>query len=46
MNNIVDIVILLLIGIGAVIGFKHGAVRRLTTFIGTLVIAIIAFKFK
>ncbi len=46
MNSIVDIVILLLIGIGAVIGFKHGAVRRLTTFIGTLVIAIIAFKFK
>lgn len=46
MNHVVDIVILLLIGLGAVIGFKHGAVRRLTTFIGTLVIAIIAFKFK
>ena len=46
MNNIIDIVILLLICLGAIIGFKHGAIRRLTTFVGTFVIAVIAFKFK
>lgn len=46
MYYIVDIIILLLIALGAIVGFKEGAVKRLTTFIGTLVIAIIAFKFK
>ena len=46
MDYVVDIIILLLIAMGAIVGFKHGAVRRLTTFIGTVVIAIIAFKFK
>lgn len=46
MDYIVDVIILLLIAMGAIVGFKHGAVRRLTTFIGTVVIAIVAFKFK
>jgi uncharacterized membrane protein required for colicin V production len=44
--NIVDIVIILLIVLGAVVGFKQGAIRRLTSFLGTIIIAIVAFKFK
>ena len=44
--NIVDIIIILLILLGAVVGFKQGAIKRLTSFLGTIIIAVIAFKFK
>ncbi len=44
--NIVDIVIILLIIVGAVIGFKQGAIKRLTSFVGMFVIVIAAFILK
>lgn len=44
--NIIDIVIILLIILGAVIGFKQGAIKRLTSFIGMFVIVIAAFLLK
>lgn len=43
---IVDVIIILLILLGAVVGFKQGAIKRLTSFLGTIIIAIVAFKFK
>ena len=43
---IVDVVILFFIALGAFIGFKQGAVKRLTSFVGTIIILIVAFTFK
>ena len=34
--SIVDIVILLLIGMGAIVGFKEGGIKGLTSFIFTI----------
>lgn len=44
--NIVDALIILFILMGAVIGFKQGAVKRLTSFLGTIIILIVSFSFK
>lgn len=44
--NIVDIIILLFLLMGAAIGFKQGAIKKLTSFVGTFVIIIVAFMFK
>ena len=44
--NIIDIAIILFILLGAVIGFKQGAIKKLTSFVGMFVIIIIAFIFK
>ena len=44
--NLIDIIIILFIIMGAIIGFKHGALQKLTSFVGTLVIIIVAFTFK
>ncbi len=44
--NIIDIVIILLIILGAVIGFKQGAIKRLTSFVGMFVVVIAAFLLK
>lgn len=44
--DIVDIVILLLIAMGAIIGFKQGGIHRLTTFIGTILVFSLSWVFK
>lgn len=44
--SIVDIVILLLIAMGAVIGFKEGGIKGLTSFIGTILVFLLSWIFK
>ena len=44
--NVVDLIIVLVILIGAIIGFKHGFTRQLVSFLGILVITVISFIFK
>lgn len=44
--NIIDIIILLLIAMGAVVGFKQGGIHRLTTFVGTILVFAISWAFK
>lgn len=44
--NIVDIIIILMVVLGAVIGFKQGAIKRTTSFLGTFLVFIIAFILK
>lgn len=43
---VVDIIILILIALGAIGGFKAGVIKKTTDFVGTLVIVIIAFYLK
>lgn len=44
--SIVDAIIIILIILGAVVGFKNGAIKEGVKFIGIIVIAILAFAFK
>lgn len=44
--NIIDVVIVLILLMGAVIGFKTGAIKKTVSFVGTFAIIIIAFIFK
>lgn len=44
--GIVDIFIVLFLGMGAVIGFKHGAIREGTSFIGLFIIILVSFLLK
>lgn len=44
--NIVDIIIILMIILGAVVGFKHGFIKRTTSFLGTFLVLVIAFSLK
>ena len=44
--NIIDAIIILILLMGAVIGFKQGAIRKTVSFVGTFAIIIIAFIFK
>lgn len=44
--NIVDVIIILLLLYGAVMGFKHGFTRQLVSFLGILVITALSFYFK
>ena len=44
--NIIDIVIILILLMGAVIGFKQGAIKKTVSFVGTFAIIVIAFMFK
>lgn len=44
--NIVDIIIILMVILGAVVGFKDGAIKRITSFLGTFLVFIIAFMLK
>lgn len=43
---VVDIIMLILIALGAIGGFKAGVIKKTTDFVGTLVIVIIAFYLK
>lgn len=44
--NIVDVLIILGIGLGAVIGFKRGFIKSIVIFIGLLLVFYLSFKFK
>lgn len=44
--QIVDIIIILMIILGAVVGFKQGFIKTTTSFLGTFLVAIIAFALK
>lgn len=44
--NIVDAVIILLLLMGAVVGFKQGAIKKTVSFVGLLIIIVISFIFK
>ena len=44
--NIVDIIILLFILLGGLIGFKEGVIKRLTSFIGLILVVVLSFILK
>lgn len=44
--NIVDVIILLIILLGGVLGFKEGVIKKLTSIVGLVLIAIISFSLK
>lgn len=44
--NIVDLIIILTIVVGALIGFKHGVIRQTVSLIGILLVVILAFLLK
>lgn len=44
--GLVDLIIIIIIALGAVVGFKNGAIKEATKFIGFLVIVFIAFLLK
>lgn len=44
--NIVDAVIILMILLGGVIGFKEGAIKKLTSVIGLVIVVVLSFMFK
>ena len=44
--NIVDVIIILIIGLGAIIGFKEGALKRTASIVGLILVVILSFTFK
>ena len=44
--NIVDAIVILIILLGGVIGFKEGVIKRLTSVIGLVIVIILSFMFK
>lgn len=44
--NIVDIIIVLMVILGAVVGFKEGVIKKTTSFLGTFLVIMIAFSLK
>lgn len=44
--NVINIAILLIIAMGAVIGFKQGGIKRFTSFVGTILVFAISWMFK
>lgn len=44
--NLIDVYIILGIGLGAVIGFKRGFIKSTVIFVGTILVFLLAFKFK
>ncbi len=44
--NIIDIVIIFIILMGGVIGFKHGAVRKIVSLVGAVLVLVLSFKLK
>lgn len=44
--NIVDIIIIALLILGGLIGFKRGFIKSLVIFLGTILVFYLAFKFK
>ena len=44
--NIVDAIIILIIILGGIIGFKEGAIKRATTIVGLVIVVILSFVLK
>ena len=44
--NLVDLIIIVLLVMGAVVGFKRGLIRQLLSLCGTVIAAVLAFLFK
>ena len=44
--NIVDIIIILMIILGAIVGFKQGVIKKTTSFLGTFIVIVVAFVLK
>ncbi len=44
--NVIDVVILLFLAMGAILGFKKGAIQTLATLIGTILIIVLAYYLK
>lgn len=44
--TIVDVVIILILGLGAITGFKEGALKKLASIIGLVLVVIISFELK
>ena len=44
--NVVDVIILLSLGLGVIIGFKRGFFKQTVIFVGTILIFVLAFMFK
>lgn len=44
--NLIDAIILLIILLGGVIGFKEGVIKRLTSVIGLIIVVILSFTLK
>ena len=44
--GIIDIIIILLILFGGLIGFKEGVIKKTTSFLGLFVVVIISFILK
>ena len=44
--NLIDAIIVLLILLGGVIGFKDGVIKRTTSFLGTFLVVVVAFVLK
>ena len=44
--NLIDAIILLIILLGGVIGFKEGVIKKLTSVIGLIIVVILSFTLK
>lgn len=44
--GIVDAIIIIILGLGAIIGFKEGAIKKLTSIVGLILVVIISFELK
>ena len=44
--NLVDLIIIVLLVMGAIVGFKRGLIRQLLSLCGTIIAAVLAFLFK
>ena len=44
--NIVDVIIILIILLGGIVGFKEGAIKKLATIIGLIAVVILSFMLK
>ena len=44
--NLVDFIIIVLLVMGAIVGFKRGLIRQLLSLCGTIIAAVLAFLFK
>lgn len=44
--GIVDAIIIIILGLGAITGFKEGAIKKLTSIIGLVIVIIVSFELK
>lgn len=44
--GIVDAIIIIILGLGAIVGFKEGAIKKLTSIVGLVIVVILSFELK